>query len=59
MEIIAVCFEINTNNINTFWRQNVKFLLLNLVVYKVNTKGQYKENLALKNGCLKVEPTHI
>jgi hypothetical protein len=60
METIALCFEITADNIIIFWRQNVIFLLLlNLVVYKLNTKRQYNENLALKNGCLKVAPLHI
>jgi hypothetical protein len=40
-EIIAVCSQIHTKHINTLCGQNVYFLMLNLVVYKVTT-GLYE-----------------
>ena len=37
-ETIAVCSQIHTKHINTLCGQNLKFLLLNLVVNKVTIK---------------------
>ena len=37
LEIIAVCFQIDTKHINTLCRQNVELLNVKLVVYTVTT----------------------
>jgi hypothetical protein len=36
-EIMAVCFEIHTKDVNTLCGQNVEFLVLNVVVHIVTT----------------------
>jgi len=47
-EIIAVCSQINTNNINNLFEQNVELLNVELVVHTVTT-GLKGLNLGYEN----------
>jgi hypothetical protein len=47
-EIIAVCSQINTKHINTLCGQNVEFLVLKMVIYRVTIYACNGVNCVIK-----------